>query len=149
VPKEFSRTLRLNVLLQRELSSLIRNELTDPRVAQVSVTHVSISPDMKNARVSVSQLGSDVELVAAVKALNGASSLLRRAIGKLLKLRYTPVLSFSADITLREGDRIGVLIRKAAESDRVAQADRGPDPAPEQQPEQDAAKKPAEDPAED
>ena len=120
MPKEFSRTLRLNVQLQRELSSLIRGELTDPRVKQISITGVSISPDMRNARVSISQLGSDAELTAAVKALNGAAVLLRHRLGKNLKLRYMPALSFAADTALREGDRIGVLIREATASDRAA-----------------------------
>ena len=85
MPKEFSRTLRLNAQLQRELSTLIRDELT-----------------------------------AAVKALNGAAVLLRHRLGKILKLRYMPALSFVADTALREGDRIGVLIREATAADRAA-----------------------------
>jgi ribosome-binding factor A len=131
MPKEFSRTLRLNTQLQRELSTLIRNELTDPRVRQVSITDVSISPDMRNARISVSQLGSDAELVKAVKALNGAAVLLRRRLGKTLKLRYMPALSFAADVALREGDRIGVLIREATASDRAAHPEDAP-PTPKE-----------------
>ncbi|MDB5975986.1 MAG: rbfA [Nevskia sp.] len=117
MPREFSRTLRINAQLQRELSSLIREQLTDPRVALVTVTNVSVSPDMRNARISISQLGSDAELKAAAKALNGAASLLRRAIGKSLKLRYVPMLRFFADEALREGDRIGSMIREATARD--------------------------------
>ncbi len=78
---------------------------------------------MRNARISISQLGSDVELTAAVKALNGAAVLLRHRLGKNLKLRFTPALSFAADTALREGDRIGVLIREATASDRAAHSD--------------------------
>jgi ribosome-binding factor A len=126
MPKEFSRTLRLNAQLQRELSALIREELTDPRVTRVSVTQVSVSPDMRNARISVSLLGSDAELAAAVKALNGAGSLLRRGLGKALQLRYVPALSFVADAALREGDRIGALIREATASDRAAHPEEDP-----------------------
>lgn len=135
MPKEFSRTLRLNAQLQRELSALIREELTDPRVTRVSVTQVSVSPDMRNARVSVSLLGGDAELAAAVKALNGASSLLRRGLGKALQLRYVPALSFVADAALREGDRIGALIREATASDRAAHSD---EPTKPHKPEDDA-----------
>jgi len=119
MPREYSRTLRINAQLQRELSSLIRGELTDPRVARVTITQVSVSPDMRNARIAVSQLGSDNELKAAAKALNGAASLLRRALGKALKLRYVPALRFVADEALREGDRIGTLIRDATARDRA------------------------------
>lgn len=119
MPREFSRTLRINAQLQRELSALIREELTDPRVTRVSVTQVSVSPDMRNARISISLLGSDAELAAAAKALNGAASLLRRALGKSLKLRYVPALHFVADEALREGDRIGCLIRQATARDQA------------------------------
>jgi ribosome-binding factor A len=122
VPREFSRTLRINAQLQRELSTLIRDELTDPRVTRVSITQVSVAPDMRNARIAVSLLGSDAELVAAAKALNGAASLLRRALGKSLKLRYVPALRFVADEALREGDRIGSLIRDATARDRAQPA---------------------------
>jgi ribosome-binding factor A len=125
MPREFSRTLRINAQLQRELSALIREELTDPRVKGVSITTVSVSPDMRNARISMSQLGSDAELTAAVKALNGAAVMLRHRLGKALKLRYMPALSFAADTALREGDRIGALIRQVAAEDRAA------DPEPE------------------
>jgi ribosome-binding factor A len=129
MPREFSRTLRINAQLQRELSSLIRGELTDPRVARVSVTQVSVSPDMRNARIAVSLLGSDAELLAAAKALNGAASLLRRALGRSLKLRYVPALRFVADEALREGDRIGSLIREATARDRAHPAVDGAGPA--------------------
>lgn len=128
MPKEFSRTLRLNAQLQRELSTLIRDELTDPRVTRVSVTQVSVAPDMRNARISISLLGSDAELAAAVKALNGAASLLRRGLGKALQLRYVPALSFVADTALREGDRIGALIREATANDRAAHPEKPQDP---------------------
>lgn len=132
MPKEFSRTLRLNAQLQRELSTLIRAELTDPRVTRVSITQVSVAPDMRNARISVSLLGSDVELAAAVKALNGAATLLRLRLGKVLKLRYVPALSFVADSALREGDRIGALIREATAADRAAHPEQAPeDPKPD------------------
>lgn len=120
MPREFSRKLRLNAQLQRELSELIRDELTDPRVARVSVTQVDVSPDLRNARVSVSLLGADDQLTAAVKALNGASAKLRHALGKRLRLRQVPEPRFVPDTALREGDRIGALIREATAADRAA-----------------------------
>ena len=134
MPREFSRTLRINAQLQRELSSLIREQLTDPRVALVTVTQVSVSPDMRNARISISQIGSDAELKAAAKALNGAASLLRRAIGKSLKLRYVPMLRFFADEALREGDRIGSMIREATARDRAHPVTPGEAVAPKKKP---------------
>lgn len=118
MPREYPRKLRINVQLQRELTSLIREDLTDPRVAGVTVTTVDVAPDLRQARVTVSLLGSDEQLKQAVKGLNHAAGKLRHELGERLRLRYVPQLHFSADIALREGDRIAQIIRKAVSEDR-------------------------------
>lgn len=120
MPKEYSRTLRVNVQIQRELPALIRDMLSDPRIGAVTVTQVSVSPDLRNARVSVSSLGDDESLRVAVKALNGAGGVLRRGLADILKMRTVPALRFVADTVLREGDRINALIRTATAEDRHA-----------------------------
>jgi len=126
MPKEYPRTNRLNAQVMRELAGLIRDELTDPRVAQVSVTRVSISPDLHNASVAVSVLGDDIRLRAAIKALNGgASAKLRHALGRRMQLRYVPALHFIADTQIREADRVGALIRDATARDSAVRAERG------------------------
>lgn len=123
MPREYSRTLRINSQLQRELSELIRSELTDPRIGQLTITDVVVAPDVRNARVSVSQLGSDEELKQAVKALNGAAGRLRHLLVDRLRIRHVPTLHFSADLALREADRVGGLIRAAIARDQAGAAD--------------------------
>lgn len=118
MPRDYSRVLRVNAQLQREIADLIRRELTDPRVAAVTVTRVSVSPDLRNASIFVSVLDDDAALAQALKALNGAGQRLRHGLAKRLRLRLTPTLRFNADIALREGDRVSVLIRHAVEEDR-------------------------------
>ncbi len=135
MPKEFSRTLRVNTQLQRELAEVIRDELTDPRIGNVTITQVTVSPDVRNARVSVSMLDDDAALAACVKALNGANGRLRHLLADRLHIRHVPQLHFVADTALREGDRIGGLIRAAVEQDRRNPAEGAPtvedeDPTP-------------------
>ena len=115
--KEYPRKLRLNAQLQSDLAALIRDELSDPRVAGVTVTAVDVSPDLRNARVDVSLLGDDARLAEAVAGLNHAAGKLRRALGKRLSLRYVPNLRFVADVRLREGDRLHALIQDAVRRD--------------------------------
>lgn len=117
MPREFPRKLRLNVQLQRELTAVIREELTDPRIRGITVTMADVAPDLRQAKICVSMLGTDDELKQAVTALNHASGRLRRELGVRLRLRYTPQLHFSADTALREGDRISAMIRNAVRSD--------------------------------
>jgi len=134
VPREYSRTLRINSQLQRELSELIRTELTDPRIGGLTITDVVVAQDVRNAKVSVSQLGSDDELKQAVKALNGAAGRLRHLLVDRLRIRHVPTLHFSADMALRDADRVGGLIRAAIASDqaadRVADGESGDDEPP-------------------
>jgi len=118
VPREYSRTLRINSQLQRELSELIRTELTDPRIGGLTITDVVVAQDVRNAKVSVSQLGTDEELKQAVKALNGAAGRLRHLLVDRLRIRHVPTLHFSADMALRDADRVGGLIRAAIASDQ-------------------------------
>ncbi|NKF22642.1 30S ribosome-binding factor RbfA [Solimonas marina] len=115
--KEYPRKLRINTQLQGELAMLIRGELSDPRVAGVTVTKVDVSPDLRNARVSVSLLGSDEQLKDALKGLRQATGKLRHELGRRLSLRYVPQLNFAADVAMREGDRISALIRDAVRDD--------------------------------
>ncbi|MBA4287062.1 MAG: 30S ribosome-binding factor RbfA [Xanthomonadaceae bacterium] len=119
MPREYSRTLRINSQLQRELSELIRTELTDPRIGGLTITDVVVAHDVRNAKVSVSQLGTDEELKQAVKALNGAAGRLRHLLVDRLRIRHVPTLHFSADMALRDADRVGGLIRAAIASDQA------------------------------
>lgn len=127
MPREFSRKTRVNAELHRELSELIRDELTDPRVATVTVTEVDVSPDLRNARVLVSHLGDDASLAEAVKALNHAAGRLRHGLSGRLRLRLMPTLKFVADLQLREADRVTRLIREAVRDDQAIASRRDPD----------------------
>jgi ribosome-binding factor A len=129
--REYPRKLRINTQLQSELAALIRGELSDPRVVGVTITKVDVSPDLRNARVSVSLLGSDEQLGDALKGLNRATGKLRHELGERLQLRHVPQLHFAADTALREGDRISALIRSAVRSDGAGADEGGADLTPE------------------
>ena len=112
------RTERINDLLREEISELLRRQVKDPRVGGlVSITEVLVSPDLRNAKVYVSVLGSDEEKASTLDALAAASSYLQRELGRRLTIRRTPHLAFLADDTLEEGMRIQNLLDEAAAAD--------------------------------
>jgi ribosome-binding factor A len=133
VPKEFSRKSRINIQLQRELTGMIRDELTDPRVANVTVTRVDCSQDMRNASIFISVMGDDERIPEAAKTLNHASGRLRHGLGQRLKLRHIPSLHFVGDMQLVQATRVSMVIRDAILSDegnarnRDGDADTGED----------------------
>ncbi len=87
-------------------------EVRDPLVGFVTLTGVSLSPDLKQARVYVSRLGTEADRDAAVSALNHAVAFLRRALATRTRLRHTPSLRFVADPTIERGSRIEAIIQE-------------------------------------
>ena len=110
------RTERINDLLREEISDLLRREVKDPRVGGlVTVTEVDVSPDLRQAKVYVSVLGTDEEKTSTFRALAAASHFLQRELRKRLTIRRVPELSFVADDSIERGARILELLQRAQE----------------------------------
>ena len=110
------------------LVELIR-EVRDPRVGFVTLTGVELSPDLKQARVFVSRLGSEAERESAVEGLNHAATFLRRALADRARLRFTPGLRFVSDATLARGSRVEAILQEIhAEDEAHDRKDEEPEP---------------------
>ena len=110
------RTERLNSLIRRDLSDLIRNEVKDPRVAgEVSVTRVDTSADVQHAKVFVSVYGTLREKEDAIAGLEDASGFIRRQLRGRLETRNVPMLRFILDDTLDEGNEMLRLLDSLAD----------------------------------
>ena len=118
MPKEYPRSDRLASQIQRELAGLIKDGLKDPRVGMPSILEVQVSKDLSHARVYFSVL-DDADAADCLQALNNASGFLQREIGKSLKARVTPRLSFIYDDTDIRGRELSDLIDSAVAKDRL------------------------------
>lgn len=107
------RIKRVNHLLQEELARLIRFELKDPRVSGVSVTGVEATTDLKYATVYVRTLGGEEDIEEALSGLASAEGYLRKVLGRELRLRRIPELSFREDSSLENAIRIEALLDEA------------------------------------
>ena len=116
---------RVAETIRGALAELIRDELRDPRVGFVTLTGVDLSPDLKQARVFVSNLGLEAERDAAVEALNHAAPFLRRSLAARARLRFTPGLRFVSDATLERGSRVEALIQEMHAHDTDSPEDEG------------------------
>ncbi|MEM7290063.1 MAG: 30S ribosome-binding factor RbfA, partial [Pseudomonadota bacterium] len=96
--KEYSRSERMGSQIQRELALLIQHSLKDPGLGSPSILEVQVSKDLSHARVYFSVLNAD-DAAACGDALKRAAGFLQREIGKTLKSRVTPKLSFFYDDT--------------------------------------------------
>jgi ribosome-binding factor A len=107
------RNVRVAQSAKRELSELIRRDLKDDRVSGiVSITDVETSNDCRRMRVFVSVFGEEAQQQTTLDALNEHVPTIRGEIGRRLRLRFAPELSFKLDNSLERGSRVTDLLGK-------------------------------------
>ena len=107
---------RLNSMIRRDVSELLRYEVKDPRISGVvSVTRVDVSNDVQHAKVYVSVYGTLREKESTITALQSAAGFIRRQLRGRLETRRVPVLRFILDDTLTEGNQMLDLLDSLAD----------------------------------
>jgi ribosome-binding factor A len=96
-------------LIHRELSLLLLHEVRDPRLADVTLTEVRVTPDLLLARV-FSVLGDETAEGEARSGLESASGFLRTQLAARVRLRFVPELVFMHDTSAKYGRRIDELL---------------------------------------
>jgi ribosome-binding factor A len=110
------RMRRVNEAVRQVLSEAV-GELKDPRIGFVTVTGVETSPDLREARVFVSVLGSERKREQTLRGLAAAHGVLQAHLAKELRMKRTPQLSFEYDPSAERGVRISQLIDELAPHD--------------------------------
>lgn len=106
----YKRAKRVADLLRQEISDIILRRLKDPRLGFVTVVDVSVTDDLKLARVYVSSLKEE-EREQMIDILGAAKSFIRQELGRRVKMKVTPDLEFRVDTTLQYGSRIDQLLK--------------------------------------
>lgn len=102
--KNSVKNIRINSEVQREMSSIIREDLKDPRIhPMTSVMAVEVTPDLKFAKIFVSVLGNDEEKEKTMEGLKKSASFARHQLAKRVNLRNTPELTFVLDTSIEYG----------------------------------------------
>ncbi len=108
---------RVAEAIKMEVAQIIQQELKDPRVGFVTITRVNITPDLEHAVVYFSLLdgyGNPTETEAGLKSAQG---FIRRLIGKRLRIRVTPEVTFRADPSVAESIRMSKLLEDLKNED--------------------------------
>ena len=119
------RTERIGNVIQRELSQFILRELNDPRLGFFTISKVDTTPDLGQATVSVSVMGSDAERDDTMEALAEFAPRMRSHLAKRLHTRTVPRLLFSLDRNLDHGFRIDSLLRDIERGENPAAKEDG------------------------
>jgi len=119
------RTERLNELIREEISELIRRQAKDPRLdCFLTVTKVNASPDLRNAKVFISVMGTEEEKNKAMSGLASASGFFHHELMKRLSLRRTPQLSFHQDDSMERATYVLDLMKEIAASEDALETER-------------------------
>jgi ribosome-binding factor A len=110
------RMRRVNAAVLEVLAEAV-GELRDPRIGFVTVTGVETSPDLRQARVFVSVLGSERKREDTLAGLDAAHGVLQARIAQELRLKRTPQLTFEYDESVERGVRMSHLIDELAPDD--------------------------------
>ncbi len=91
------RSLKAAEAIREVVSMAILVELQDPRVQDVTVTRVEVSPDMRNAKVHVSVMGDEKKQQLSLHGLQSSAGFLQTKVARRIDTRYTPRLTFALD----------------------------------------------------
>ncbi len=105
---------RVNELLREVIAEEVVR-LKDPAIGFLTITAVDTSPDLRNARVFYTALGSEEEQAACAAALERATPHIRARLGSQVRLKYTPALEFRVDDSLEAGMRMDAILREISD----------------------------------
>ena len=97
---------RVGEQIRIELSQLIARDVHDPGIGFITLTKVSVTPDLQLARVYYTTLGDEKAQKDTDKALHRASPFLRRQIAQRVRLRRVPEIEFFYDKSVAQHDRV-------------------------------------------
>jgi ribosome-binding factor A len=112
---EGARSERVGAELLRELTMILRADVRDPRVGEITLQEVRVSRDLSHAKVYFTCFPLDAGGDEQAKVLNGSlAGFLRRALSRRVRLRTVPQLHFVHDLSVLEGERLAALIERSA-----------------------------------
>jgi ribosome-binding factor A len=111
----FKRALRVGGQVQKELSALLLKEIRDPRLHTVTIMRVSITDDLKSARIFFSTAEGQERKGEALAGFKSASGYLRRQLCQRLDLKYMPALEFFYDEGFETATNINKVLKSVVE----------------------------------
>lgn len=104
--KQTPRTRKVNESVREAIACILVDEISDPRLAFVTVTGAQVSPDFSVATIYVTAHGDESRYAEVLAGLESARGRIRSLLGRRVKTRLTPELRFVIDTSVDEGMRI-------------------------------------------
>jgi len=116
MPSEHRRSDRVAEAIREEIATFLAEDAKDPRISRLTtVTGCDVTRDLRHAKVFVSVMGTDAERAATFEGLASAASHLRSRVGRALRLRLAPEITFLPDESIARAARIESLLAQIKE----------------------------------
>lgn len=109
------RAQRIAERIFEELSVLLLMEVSDPRVQNASITHVTVDRELSYANIYVSSIEGSQASSSIIEGLNHAKGFIRRSLAQRIHLRTFPKLRFHWDPIPERADRIDKMLNELPE----------------------------------
>jgi ribosome-binding factor A len=109
---EGKRSDKVADLIQKEISQMLLRGLKDPRIGFVTITKVTVSEDCRMAKIYFSVVGSPEEREISTEGLNSAKGYVRKELGRRIRMKYTPEITFQFDPSIEYAIHIGEVIEQ-------------------------------------
>ena len=115
------RLSRIEDEMKKTISDILY-DVKDYRVAEsmITITHVTVAPDLSEAKVFFSFMGGEYEPKEVRKGLMSAQGFIRSQVAKRMNLRQTPKFTFNYDDSMVNGAKINKLILQVEEELKIA-----------------------------
>lgn len=114
------RLLKAGEAIREVVSMAILTELRDPRVKNVTVIGVEVAPDMREAKVLVSIMGSESQQATSLRGLKNSAGFLQSKIAERIETRYTPKLTFVADEGVKKSLAVAQILDQIAHENQLS-----------------------------
>jgi ribosome-binding factor A len=118
---DVARARKLAVRIREIVSTTLEMQVKDPRLGMVTITDAKVTPDLREATLYYTVFGDDVARQESAMALESAKGVLRSTVGKQTGVRYTPSLTFVADVVPETTGRLEALLAEARAADARVQ----------------------------
>jgi ribosome-binding factor A len=130
--RTFERNARLEGEIRAALADLLRLEVKDPRLADVTISGIKLAADRSKAQVYFSLIGDAERERQAADGFTAAAPFMRRQLGRQMRMRVVPVLEFRRDTSYEYGDRMERLFDRLTDEGVLPSRDDDSDPAKEE-----------------
>lgn len=123
------RIARVAEVIRSVLAEAILNDMKDPRLGFITVMGVEVAPDLRDAKVMISVMGTEREKKGSIIALNHAKGYLQHIVSEELTMKVTPRLYFKLDTSIDESIKIDTVLKKIRDEEASDAGDHGSDDA--------------------